>query len=88
MGAHALEDLARIFKPRGLNSLDAISNYDIACFMKAKYAKTLGLIFRRPVSGNVRWADVEGLLSALGAEMVEAAKRTGKILTIAYQNRF
>lgn len=39
--------------------------------MKAKRAKTLALIFSRPVSGNVRCGDVEALLSALGAEIVE-----------------
>ena len=41
--------------------------------MNAKHAKTLALIFSRPVSGNVRWRDAEALLSALGAELVEAA---------------
>jgi len=40
--------------------------------VKAKHAKILVLIFSHPVSGNIRWSDVEGLLSALGAEIVEA----------------
>ena len=40
--------------------------------MKAKHSKTLERIFAHPVSSNVRWGDVEGLLSALGAETVEA----------------
>jgi len=40
--------------------------------MKARYAKTLKLVFARPVGGNVRWSDVVSLLSALGAEIVEA----------------
>jgi hypothetical protein len=41
--------------------------------MKTTHAKTLELIFSRPASGNVRWNDVEGLLSALGGEIIEAA---------------
>ena len=40
--------------------------------MKAKHAKTLELLFCHPVSGNVRWSDVEGLLLELGAEITEA----------------
>ena len=39
--------------------------------MKAKHFKILELIFARPVSGNVRWQDVEALLIALGAEISE-----------------
>ena len=40
--------------------------------MKAKHQKTLQLIFQRPVSGSVRWADIEALFNALGAEIFEA----------------
>ena len=40
--------------------------------MKAKHRKTLQLIFQRPVSGGVRWADVEALFEALGAKISEA----------------
>lgn len=40
--------------------------------MKAKDRKTLARIFRRPVSGNVRWADIESLFGSLGAEISEA----------------
>jgi hypothetical protein len=40
--------------------------------MKAKHQKTLQLIFQRPVSGSVRWADIEALFKALGAEISEA----------------
>lgn len=39
--------------------------------MKAKHQKPLSLIFQRPVSGNVRWTDIEALLLALGADMSE-----------------
>ena len=40
--------------------------------MRRKHQKTLELIFKRPVSGNIRWADTEALLESLGAEMHEA----------------
>ena len=39
--------------------------------MKRKHQKTLELIFRRPVSGNVKWVDIKGLLKELGAELEE-----------------
>lgn len=40
--------------------------------MKAKHRKTLERIFARPVSGNIRWSDVEALFRGLGAEISEA----------------
>ena len=40
--------------------------------MKAKHQKTLQLLFQRPVSGGVRWTDIEALFQALGAEISEA----------------
>lgn len=40
--------------------------------MKRKHQKTLELIFKRPVSGNITWADIEALLESLGAEIQEA----------------
>ena len=39
--------------------------------MKRKHTKTLELIFKRPVSGNIKWKDIETLLLSLGAETVE-----------------
>jgi len=39
--------------------------------MKRKHQRTLELIFARPVSGNVRWSDIEALLRELGAELDE-----------------
>jgi hypothetical protein len=39
--------------------------------MKRKNQKTLALIFSRPVSGNVKWKDIEQLFVELGAEIVE-----------------
>ncbi len=39
--------------------------------MKRKHQRTLELIFARPVSANVRWADIEALFLELGAECSE-----------------
>jgi hypothetical protein len=39
--------------------------------MKRKHRKTLELIFRRPVSGGIKWADIEAMFVALGAEVSE-----------------
>lgn len=40
--------------------------------MKRKHTKTLSLIFSRPVSGNIKWRDIESLFVELGAEINEA----------------
>lgn len=39
--------------------------------MKRKHRATLELIFHRPVSGSVRWSDIEALFVELGAEVSE-----------------
>ena len=39
--------------------------------MKRKHSKTLELIFHRPVSGNIKWKDIEVFLISLGAETIE-----------------
>ncbi len=39
--------------------------------MKRKQSKTLELIFHRPVSGNIKWKEIEAFLISLGAETVE-----------------
>jgi hypothetical protein len=39
--------------------------------MKRKHRKTLELIFARPASGNIKWADIEALFIELGAELSE-----------------
>ena len=42
------------------------------CFtMKRKNSKTLALIFARPVSGSIKWRDIESLLVDLGATVSE-----------------
>jgi len=39
--------------------------------MKRKHQKTLELIFKRPVSANIKWRDIESLFIELGAEVTE-----------------
>lgn len=39
--------------------------------MKRQHQRTLELIFTRPVSANVHWADIEALFQELGAEISE-----------------
>jgi len=39
--------------------------------MKRKSLKTLALIFSRPVSGGIKWRDIEALLVDLGANVSE-----------------
>jgi len=39
--------------------------------MKRKHQKILELIFHRPVSGNIKWNDIESLFFELGAEISE-----------------
>ena len=39
--------------------------------MKRKHRKILELIFNRPVSGSIKWDDIEALFVALGAEVIE-----------------
>jgi hypothetical protein len=39
--------------------------------MKRKHRATLEQIFARPVSGSIRWTDIEALLVALGADVSE-----------------
>ncbi|WP_115143573.1 type II toxin-antitoxin system HicA family toxin [Mesorhizobium sp. 113-3-3] len=39
--------------------------------MKRKHQATLLQIFARPVSGTIRWSEIEALFVALGAEVSE-----------------
>jgi hypothetical protein len=39
--------------------------------MNAKHRRTLEAIFARPVPSDIRWAAIEALLVALGAERSE-----------------
>lgn len=39
--------------------------------MKKKHQRTLALIFNRPVSGSIKWGDIEALFTELGAEIQE-----------------
>ena len=49
--------------------------------MKRKHKKTLEQLFSRPVSGNIKWPDIESLFLGLGAKITEReGSRVGVIL--------
>lgn len=39
--------------------------------MNSTHRKTLALVFKDPVSGTIEWSSIEGLLVAIGAEVIE-----------------
>ena len=41
--------------------------------LRRRHQRTLDAIFRRPTQSNIRWADIEALFSACGADMEERA---------------
>jgi hypothetical protein len=41
--------------------------------LNARHQKTLEAVFDNPVSGSIKWRDVESLLIACGAEMSEGS---------------
>ena len=49
--------------------------------MKRKHQATLAQIYARPVSGSIKWADIESLLASLGASIEEReGSRMGVVL--------
>lgn len=53
--------------------------------MKRKHAKTLELIFSRPVSANVRWSDIEALFIELGGQVAE--REGSRVLVRLFNDR-
>ncbi len=41
--------------------------------MKAKHKRTLASVFTDPVNGNIEWSKIEGLLVALGCQIIEGS---------------
>lgn len=41
--------------------------------MNSKHKKVLAAVFVDPVSGTIAWADIEGLLVAVGCRVIEGA---------------
>jgi len=52
--------------------------------LKRKHQATLEAVFARPVSGTIRWTEIESLLSALGAEREE---REGSRVAIVWKGQ-
>lgn len=53
--------------------------------MKRKHSKTLELIYSHPVSGNVRWFDIEALFVELGGQVVE--REGSRVLVRLFNDR-
>ena len=51
--------------------------------MKRKHQKTLELIYSRPLSGNIKWRDIEALFVELGAEI---SQREGSRVGVQFFN--
>ena len=48
-----------------------ISLYAAKAIHEKKHLKTLDAIFKNPISANIKFKDIEGLLQALGADIQE-----------------
>jgi hypothetical protein len=53
--------------------------------VKRKHQKTLELLFARPVSANIRWADIEALFVTLGAKIEE--REGSRVLVRLFEER-
>ena len=51
--------------------------------MKRRHQKTLEQIYQRPISGNIKWSDIEALFKALGADVSE---RSGSRVAVVVFN--
>jgi hypothetical protein len=55
--------------------------------MNSKHRKTLGAVFKDPVSGTIAWSALESLLQAAGARIIEGRgsrvrfERNGEVVT-------
>jgi hypothetical protein len=52
--------------------------------MVRKHDRTLAAVFRQPISGDIKWRDVESLLRNLGAEIEE---RSGSRVAVFFNGR-
>ena len=50
-----------------------VSKYDTIALLNNKHRETLRLIFDTPIRGDVKWRDIEKLITALGGEISEGS---------------
>lgn len=55
----------------GIGALECDTTIRYHSTVKRKHQRTLELIFARPVSANVRWADIEALFVEMGGQVAE-----------------
>ena len=53
--------------------------------MNKRHYKTLNSIFARPVSGTIKWLEIEALFMALGAEITE--RKGSRVLVRLFGDR-
>lgn len=56
--------------------------------MKRKHTKILALIFQHPLSGGIKWTEIESLLLALGAELEEGEGSRVSVYLFGEQRMF
>jgi hypothetical protein len=49
--------------------------------MNRRHRKTLAAMFAKPQSGTIDWADIEALLLAVGAELIEGRQGHNRLMT-------
>lgn len=50
-----------------------IPHAGIVCSLNNRHRNTLAEIYKNPVPASIKWADIEALLNALGAELSEGS---------------
>ncbi len=61
-----------------------VPSYGTIQTVKRSHHRTLEAIFARPTSGNIRWDDIESLLTALGADIEE---REGSRVAVIFHDQ-
>jgi hypothetical protein len=64
--------------------LDMVAKCATILVMNRKHQKILAAIFTDPISGNIEWRRIEGLLRAAGCEIIEG---NGSRITIVHEGR-
>jgi hypothetical protein len=53
--------------------------------MRGRHSATLEAIFSDPVSGSIKWRDIEAMFVSLGADVIE--RRGSRVLVVFGENR-
>ena len=61
-----------------------VAKRDTILSMNRTHRKTLAAVFADPISGNIEWRRIEGLLKAAGCEII---KGSGSRITVLHEGR-